>query len=138
MKKLILLASCALLASCLGKKPDAEETTAAAAPAAEATAAAAPAATPAAGPAAGSYDITYPDGTKGVDSLMADGTYVSRDSADKVTDKGTWANKDGKTCFTAEGKAEECFALSTPAADGSFAATGPDGKVTQVKPHAKM
>ena len=80
--------------------------------------------------------MTYPDGTKGVDTLMADGSYVSRDSADKVTDKGKWAIKDGKTCFAAEGKAEECFAVSAPAADGSFTGTGADGAVVQVKPHS--
>ena len=136
MKKLILLASCALLASCLGKKPDAEETTAAAAPATEAAAPAA--AAPAAAPGAGSYDVTNPDGTKGVTTIMADGSYVDRDSNDKVVAKGKMAMKDGKTCFTPEGGKEECFTDSTPGADGSFTATGADGKVTQVKPHAKM
>lgn len=131
MKKLILLVGVVALASCLGKAPEAEETTAAAAPATETTAATAATAQTA---APGSYDITYPDGAKGVDTLMADGTYVSRDSADKVIAKGKWAAKEGKTCFTAEGKAEECFTTSTPAADGSFTGTGTDGKVTQVKP----
>lgn len=134
MKKLILLAGIAALAACTGKEPAAEETTAAGAASSETAAAPAPA--PAIAP--GSYDVTYPDGTKGVDTLMADGSYVSRDSADKVTDKGKWAVKDGKTCFAAEGKAEECFAVSAPAADGSFTGTGADGSVVQVKPHTKM
>ncbi len=133
MKKLILLASCAALASCSGKEPAADETTA---PAAEATVAAAPAAAQVVAP--GSYDVTYPDGTKAVETLLADGTYVARDTADKVTEKGKWAAKDGKTCFTPEGKAEECFTESARSADGSFTATGADGKVTQIKPHAKM
>ncbi len=133
MNKLILLVGVAALASCSGKEPAADETAAAGAAASETTATAsapAPAITP------GSYDVTYPDGTKGVDTLMADGSYVSRDSADKVTDKGKWAVKDGKTCFAAEGKAEECFAVSAPAADGSFTGTGADGAVVQVKPHS--
>lgn len=132
MKKLALIAGVALLASCGSEAP--KETAAAEAPGTEAVAAVAPA--PAIAP--GSYDVTYPDGTKGVDTLMADGSYVSRDSADKVTDKGKWAIKDGKTCFAAEGKAEECFAVSAPAADGSFTGTGADGAVVQVKPHNKM
>ena len=138
MKKLILIASIAALSACMGKAPEAEETTAAATPAATATttpAAAAPGTVPAA-TTAGSYDVTYPDGTKSVDTLLADGSYVSRDAADKVIEKGKWAVKDGKTCFTVDGKGEECFTESARAADGSFTATGADGKSSQVKPRA--
>ena len=131
MKKFALLAGIALLAACGTKEPAPE-------PAATEAAAASPAATmtTANGTGAGSYDVTYPDGTKSVDTLMEDGTFVSRDAADKVIDKGTWAVKDGKTCFTSEGKSEECLTEGPRAADGSFDATGADGKVTKVKPHA--
>ena len=133
MKKLILLAGIAALAACSGKEPAAEETAAAEAPAAEVATAPGVTATP------GSYDVTGPDGTKLVATLMADGTYVNRDAAGKVLAKGTWATKDGKSCFDAEGdEAEVCYTDSAPAADGSFTATEADGKVTQVKPHAKM
>ena len=133
MKKLILLAGIAALAACTGKEPAAEETAAAEAPAAAVAAAPAVTATP------GSYDVTGPDGTKLVATLMADGTYVDRDEAGKVLEKGKWAVKDGKTCFDDEGdKPEVCYTDSAPAADGSFTATEADGKVTQVKPHAKM
>ena len=132
MKKLILLAGIAALAACSGKEPAAEETAAAEAPAAEVATAPGVTATP------GSYDVTGPDGTKTVDTLMADGSYVTRDEKDKVVDKGAWTSKDGKTCFTPEGKTETCYSETAHAADGSFSATGPDGKVTQVKPHAKM
>ena len=133
MKKLILLAGIAALAACTSKEPAAEDTAAAEAPAA------AVAAAPAAAPTPGSYDVTGPDGTKLVATLMADGTYVDRDEAGKVLEKGKWAAKDGKTCFDDEGdKAEVCYTDSAPAADGSFTATEADGKVTQVKPHAKM
>ena len=133
MKKLILLAGIAALAACTGKERAAEETATAEAPAA------AVAAAPAVGPTPGSYDVTGPDGTKLVATLMADGTYVDRDEAGKVLEKGKWAAKGGKTCFDDEGdKAEVCYTDSAPAADGSFTATEADGKVTQVKPHAKM
>ena len=132
MKKLILLAGIAALAACSGKEPAAEETAAAEAPAAEVAAA------PAAGPTPGSYDVTGPDGAKLVATLMADGSYVQRDEADKVLEKGKWAVKDGKTCFDDDtAKAEVCFTDSAPAADGSFTATEADGKVSQVKPHTK-
>ena len=134
MKKLILLAGIAALCACSSQEPAAEDTAAAEAPTAEVAAAA-----PAAGPTPGSYDVTGPDGTKLVATLMADGSYVDRDGADKVIEKGKWAVKDGKTCFDDEGdKAEVCYTDSAPAADGSFTATTADGKVTQVKPHAKM
>ena len=134
MKKLILLAGIAALAACSGKEPATEQTAAAEAPATEAVAAT----TPAAGPTPGSYDVTGPDGTKLVATLMADGSYVDRDLADKVIEKGKWAVKNGKTCFDDEGdKPEVCYTDSTPAADGSFTATEADGKVTQVKPHTK-
>ena len=135
MKNLALIVGVALLASCGSKEPAPEASANAdASMPMDAGASSAPVAalTP------GSYDVTNPDGTKSVDTLMADGTFVSRDEKDKVTDKGTWTSKDGKTCFTSQGKAEMCYAETPRAADGSFSATGPDGKVTQVKPHAKM
>jgi hypothetical protein len=136
MKKFVLLAGVALLAAC-GTKEPAPEATATDATATEAAtpAVAATGATTANGAGPGSYDVTHPDGTTGVDTLQADGTYVSRDASDKVVEKGTWASKDGKTCFIPEGKTEECYTEGARAADGSFDATGPDGKVTKVKPH---
>ena len=88
-------------------------------------------------PDAGTYDITNPDGTTGSSTLNADGTYSDQDSAGKVTAKGTWAVKDGKTCFMPEGAAEQCFAESARAADGSFTATDSKGNAVQVKPRAK-
>ncbi len=88
-------------------------------------------------PDAGTYDVTNPDGTTGSSTLNADGTYSDQDSAGKVKAKGTWAVKDGKTCFMPEGAAEECFTESARAADGSFTATDSKGNAVQVKPRAK-
>lgn len=135
MKKLALIAGIALLASCGSKEP---------APEASATADASlpmdAGATPTVVPthAAGSYDVTGPDGTKTVTTTMADGTYVERDAKDKVIAKGKSAVKGDKMCFMPEGKPEECYTETAVAADGSFTATGADGKVSQIKPHAKM
>ena len=138
MKKLALLAGVALLASC-GSREEAPAPEVAASDTVPMDAGVASTAAPgttANGSAAGSYDVTGPDGTQSVETLMADGTYVARDKSDKVVEKGTWAVKDGKTCFTPEGKTEQCYSESARGADGSFDATGPDGKVTKVKPHA--
>ena len=135
MKRLALIVGVALLASCGSKEP-APEAAASADASMPMDAGASPAA--AVAPAPGSYDITGPDGTKTVDTLMADGTYVTRDEKDKVVDKGAWESKDGKTCFTPAGKTEPCYSETPHAADGSFEATGPDGKITKVAPHAKM
>lgn len=133
MNKILIVASFALLASCSAEKDSAVEAQASGAATGAASAAAAPAvaATP------GAYDFTAPDGTQGTTTIAADGTYVDTDTAGKVTAKGTWTSKDGKTCFIAEGKSEECYADSAPAADGSFTATAADGSVTKVKPQAK-
>ena len=137
MKTFALLAGVALLAACSQKTDDT------AADVAASDAAAMPADVEASGPATangatpGSYDVTNPDGSTTVSTLVADGTYVDRDAAGKVTEKGAWAVKDGKTCFDAEGDvAEVCYTEGARNADGSFDATGPDGKVTKVKPHA--
>lgn len=135
MKKFALLACVAMLAACGGKKDDG-----AAAGASDAATAATAAATPAAvyAPGPGSYDVTAPDGKTHVTTMIADGVYVERDAKGTVTEKGKWADRDGKTCFTAEKAAEECFTLSTPAtAGGAFTATDPTGAVYQVKTHTK-
>ena len=137
MKNIALLVGVALLASCGAKKdaaaPDAMASADATMPMdAGMTPTAAMTTVP------GSYDVTNPDGSKIVGTLMADGTYVDRDAKDKVVEKGAWADKGGKVCFTPEGKTETCYTSGVPAADGSFTSTGPDGKVAQVKPHAKM
>lgn len=129
MKHYVLLAAVSILAACSQQnaaEPAASESTAA-------TAEAAPAPTP----TAGTYDVSMPDGTKGVSILNADGSYEDQDAGGKTTAKGTWAMKDGKTCFMPEGKAEECFAESARAADGSFTATDAKGATVQVTPRAK-
>ena len=146
MKKLVIFGAVALLAACGSKQEPAADASAtpdamASAPAmGDASAPAADASGAAMAPAAvkpGVYDYASPGGKKGVMSIMADGMYVDRDDAGKVLDKGKVAAKDGKTCFSPEKGDERCYTDGTPAADGSFDATGADGKVTHVMPHKK-
>ena len=141
MKKFVILGAVALLAACGSKTEPAADTSATPAAMGDASApamgdASAPAMV-AAAPKPGSYDVTDPAGKKSVTTIMADGTFVDRDTAGKVTSKGKVAMKDGKTCFTDEKAVETCYTDGKPAADGSFDATSADGKVTKVSPHKK-
>ena len=135
MKRLALIVGVALLASCGSKEP-APDATASADATMPMDAGTASAGAEAMAPQPGKYDVTNPDGTQTVTEIKADGTYQDW-QGDKATEKGTWAMKDGKTCFDAEGDAAEvCYTDGARNADGSFEAIGPDGKVTKVKPQA--
>ena len=65
-----------------------------------------------------------------------DGTFSDTDPAGVAT-TGTFALKDGKTCFDPEGDAPEaCWTDGEPDAAGVFTATAPDGTVVTVTPRA--
>ncbi|UIP05671.1 hypothetical protein LY632_08080 [Erythrobacter sp. SDW2] len=121
---LVAVAACSKPAPAPAPEPAAEET------------AAAPAVANGSGP--GTYEVTGEDGSVGTSIINADGTYSDLDADGKVVAEGTWAVKDGKTCFTpkAEGAEEECYTESAPAADGSFTATSDKGGSVTVKPKA--
>jgi hypothetical protein len=121
MKKLALLAAVAALSACNEKAADTPAATDT--PAAEATMADA-------GVTPGTYTVKMADGTTGTTVINADGTYVDTDKDGKEM-RGTYARKDGKDCFDPEGdEAEMCWTVTPPGADGSFTATGADGKTT--------
>ena len=126
MKKLVLAAAlCAGLAACnnAAEAPDAAETT----PAATATETVADAST-----TPGTYEFTA-DGKAMVSTINADGTYA--DTADgQPSEKGLWAEHDGKVCFDPEGdEAGTCYTTTEPGADGTFTATADDGTVLTIK-----
>lgn len=127
MRTIALIAAVAALSACSQGADEApaptETTDAMATPTAPATMAAAD--------MAGTYDVTNADGTKGTTTINADGTYVDTD-ADGKESMGTWAQKDGKTCFTPEGGTEMCWTDGEPAADGSWVATADDGTTVTV------
>jgi hypothetical protein len=129
MKKLILvLLTATALAGCK------QQATPAPAPSETATAAAAAGPTSANGSPAGAYAVTAKNGTGSTTALNADGTYIDTDATGKVTGQGTWAVKDGKTCFTATKGDSGCYTESAPGADGSFTATPEKGDAVTVKP----
>jgi hypothetical protein len=120
MKKLVIVAALsAALAACGNPAEQSDEP----APAETTTAAAAPESS------AGTYDVTLADGTKMVSTLNPDGTYQDTGADGAVAEKGTWADKDGKTCFDPEGeeRGEICFTVGEAAEDGTMVATPDDG-----------
>ncbi|WP_282950142.1 MULTISPECIES: hypothetical protein [unclassified Sphingopyxis] len=128
MKKIVLLAALSMLAACSQKTEEKKETPAE--PVAEAT----PAPAADSGTAPGTYDVKMADGTMGTTTINADGTYVDTDAKGKQV-KGLFAAHDGKDCFDPEGdEMGMCWAVSKPAADGSFTATADDGTVVTVTP----
>ena len=131
MKKIILLAALSMLAACSQKTEEKKETPA------EPVAEAAPAPAADSGTTPGTYDVKMADGTMGTTTINADGTYVDTDAKGKQV-KGLYATHDGKDCFDPEGdEMGMCWAVSKPAADGSFTATADDGTVVTVTPKKK-
>ncbi|WP_394727825.1 hypothetical protein [Altererythrobacter sp. GH1-8] len=129
MRKLIIVASLAALAACAqDAEPEAEPE--------EAVEDAVPMAVDG-GTLAGAYTSTGADGTVAVWTLAEDGTFtLETEGSDPVT--GTFTNTDTETganfCADPEGEevGEICYAISTPAEDGSWTATDPEGNVLTI------
>ena len=121
MKRLLVVAALAgTLAACGQAAEESDEPVVA-----ETTAAAIEAA---AESSAGTYDVTMPDGSKVTAELKPDGTYEDKDAAGTVVESGTWADRDGKVCFTpANDDPELCFTLGESQGDGTRIATPSDG-----------
>lgn len=128
MRKLFACVAIAALAACSQPAPEpaAEETTAAAEPAAEAGA-----------PVPGDYTVTYEDGTATPFTVNADGTWAGTNPAGEEG-KGTYTFADGKTCFTSDPPNENdtCWTASAPAADGTFSSVSDKGVKVSVAPAA--
>jgi len=127
MKKILISASILALAACSQPEEPAPI---------EEEVAEAPAAVDG-GPLAGSYNTVDADGQSAVWTLAEDGTFtLAAEGVDPVS--GTYTNttgEDGDTfCADPEGDeaGETCWAISTPAEDGSWTATAEDGSVLTV------
>ena len=129
MRKLIAVAGLATLVACNQSEPAPE-----AEPTVEETAA--PVSYTANGSPSGAYIATEADGTATTTTLNADGTYIDTDAEGNTLAEGTWAVRDGKTCFTptTEGVEPMCFTEGAVGADGSFTATPDSGDPVTVKP----
>jgi len=118
MKKMIALASIAVLAACSQAETEA--------PAVEETVAAVESAASEVTP--GTYNVAWDDGTTSVFTLNEDGSYAS--TRDGESEEGTSAIVDGKICFSpsVEGAETDCWSNSEVAADGSFTSVSDDGQ----------
>jgi uncharacterized cupin superfamily protein len=81
----------------------------------------------------GTYDVTAADGTKFTAAINADGTYADTAADGAVQESGTWAETDGKTCFTPTEGEVQCYTLGEPAEDGSVVATPDKGDPVTIK-----
>ena len=121
MKKLILLAGVAALASC-GEPaatneaaPEADDTTMESMAAEEES-------------MAGTYDVRWEDGTTNQTVMNEDGTWSSTD-ADGNAIGGTYAmNEAGQTCFSMEGEEDRCWTDGDTDAEGWISSS--DGETT--------
>ncbi|MBO9517629.1 MAG: hypothetical protein J7493_06140 [Porphyrobacter sp.] len=134
MRKLMMVMLPLVLAGCNSQPAQEPEATETPTPTAEPVAAQ----VSANGSPAGTYAVTAKDGTVTTTVLAPDGTYTDTDAKGVVTEQGTWATVDFKTCFTpsTEGSHPLCYVETAPAADGSFTATPDKGDPVTVRPVA--
>jgi len=131
MNKLVLAAALsATLAACSQAAEEADDTATAAATETPAVVETTPAA---ADGWAGTYEYTF-DGKQTTSVLKPDGSYEDSQGG-KVSEKGLWAEHDGKVCFDPEGDDTlgTCYTTTEPDADGVFTATSDDGTALTIK-----
>lgn len=121
MKKFVLIAAVASLSACSQQAEEKTNTAEMGSP--EPTGPMATTQDP-----AGAYDVRrYNGGTSNI-VIRADGTYTDILPDGTTIESGSFALKDGKYCFDADGdKAEVCWTISQPGADGSLTASDPEG-----------
>lgn len=130
MKKLMLIAAIAALTACSKQTEEAAETGAVPVEAAATAKADSPS-------FVGDFDVKMADGKMGKTRINEDGTFVDTGPDGKEM-KGTFALKDGKECFDADGDEPElCWTSAKPGADGSFTSTNDKGETVTVTPAKK-
>lgn len=92
-----------------------------------------PSETAAASETPGTYEVTAADGTTFTAAVNADGTYTDTAADGTVMESGTWADTDGKACFTPTEGDVQCYTLGEPAEDGSVVATPDKGDPITIK-----
>ena len=127
MKKFTLICALAALAACSETEtaPEAEAT----AEAPEAAVAEAPASWPI---EPGTYEYSRSDGTSGVNTVAADGTFSNAVTGGDV-ETGTWAQEGDLSCLTpAEGE-KRCYTFTPPDAEGNLTGTMQNGVTVTIR-----
>lgn len=127
MKKIILVASIAVLAACSQAEQAADTD------AVEETADAAEVAAADGGPAYGTFKVTLADGSVLTDEVHEDGTFTAT-LPDGTTESGTWVQKPGEYCTTSseEGASERCHKEWIDES-GAWVSTDPEGNIATVE-----
>jgi hypothetical protein len=125
MKNIAMLCALAALAACSEAETTAEANNQVEPAAAEATVASWPM-------EAGTYEYTRSDGTSGVNTVKADGTF-SNAITGGGTETGTWREENGLSCLTPEGGEKRCYTFTKPDADGNFTGTLPNGVTAKIR-----
>lgn len=128
MKKFFLLASCAALASC------GETATDNAAPTENIVVDEAAVEEAAANSVMGTSWSFTEDGTAYVETIDADGNYISETADGKHADHGTAVMKDGKACFTSamSDEGERCFTVPDHAVGDTITVVEDNGEELEV------
>lgn len=125
MRKFALLCAVAALGACSDADVPAEE---AATPVEEATAVAEAAYE--IGP--GTFEYERSDGTSGINTLAADGTFSNAVEGGTI-ETGTWAQEGDLSCLTPDDGEKRCYTFTQPDAEGNFTGTMPDGVTVTIK-----
>lgn len=84
----------------------------------------------------GAWDVLYPDGSTGVTTNNADGSYTAT-MPDGSAASGLWSFGPDQSCWQASGEEEaRCYTVSEPAPDGARTLTDADGNGLIVTPVA--
>jgi hypothetical protein len=82
--------------------------------------------------AAGTYEYIRSDGTSGVNTVKADGTFSNAVTGGAV-ETGTWAEENGQSCLTPATGEKRCYTFTKPDAEGNFTGTLANGVTVKIK-----
>jgi len=80
----------------------------------------------------GSYEYTRSDGTGGVNTVAADGTF-SNTRQDGTTETGTWREEADWSCIVPSQGAERRYTFTEPDAEGRFTGTMDNGVTARMR-----
>ena len=80
----------------------------------------------------GTYEYTRSDGTRGVNTIAADGTFFHEPEGAPV-ETGTWREEADWSCITPSQGRERRYAFTEPNAEGRFTGTMDNGVTAEMR-----